>query len=96
MRTTRTEVTDPMLIVGERHLPTIPAEDETHHNGRRPDRSRQLRLPRPGHLVADLSQQPIKHRPVPGSLINVYERTAYKPRSGPAAEFWNPTQAAWR
>jgi hypothetical protein len=85
-----------MLIVGERHPRTIPAEHGTHHNGRRPDRSRQLRPPRPGHLVAGLSQEPIKHRPVPGGLINEYQRAAYKPRSGPAAEFWNPTQAAWR
>jgi transposase InsO family protein len=34
--TARTEVTDRMLIFGERHLRTILAEYETHYNGRRP------------------------------------------------------------
>ena len=89
--TARTEVTDPMLIFGPRHLRTILAGYEAHHNRRRPHRSRQLHPPRPGHLVAGLSQQRIKRRPVPGGLINEYERAAYKPRSTPVAEFWNPT-----
>ncbi len=44
--TTRTEVTDRMLIFGPRHLQAILAEYETHYNGRRPHRSRQLRPPR--------------------------------------------------
>jgi transposase InsO family protein len=74
--TARTEVTDRMLIFGERHLRTILAEYETHYNGRRPHRSRQLRPPRPDHPVADLSQERIKRRPVLGGLINEYERAA--------------------
>ena len=41
--TARTEVTDRMLIFGERHLRTILTEYESHYNGRRPHRSRQLR-----------------------------------------------------
>lgn len=45
----RTEVTDRMLIFGERHLRTVLAEYEAHCNGRRPDRSRQLRPLRPDH-----------------------------------------------
>jgi putative transposase len=45
--TARTEVTDQMLIFGERHLRTILAEYEGHYNGRRPHRSRQLRPPGP-------------------------------------------------
>jgi putative transposase len=52
------------------------AEYETHYNGRRPHRSRQLRPPRPDYPVADLSQQRIKRRPVLGGLINEYERAA--------------------
>ena len=80
-----------MLIFGERHLRTILAEYEGHYNGRRPHRSRHLRPPRPDHPVADLSQERIQRRPVLGGLINQYERAAYKRRSGPAAEFWNPT-----
>jgi putative transposase len=74
--TARTEVTDRMLIFGERHLRTILAEYETHYNGRRPHRSRHLRPPRPDHPVADISQEPIKRRPVLGGLINEYERAA--------------------
>src|SRR5215813_5235104 len=45
--TARTEVTDRMLIFGERHLRTILAEYEVHYNGRRPHRSRQLLPARP-------------------------------------------------
>jgi putative transposase len=52
--TARTEVTDRMLIFGERHLRTVLAQYEAHYNGRRPHRSRQLRPPRPDHPVADL------------------------------------------
>jgi transposase InsO family protein len=74
--TARPEVTDRMLIFGDRHLRLILAEYEAHCNGRRPHRSRQLRPPRPGHPVADLSQKRIQRRPVPGGLINEYERAA--------------------
>ena len=74
--TARTEVTDRMLIFGERHLRTILAEYEGHYNGRRPHRSRHLRPPRPDHPVADLSQERIQRRPVLGGLINEYERAA--------------------
>ena len=74
--TARTEVTDRMLIFGQRHLRTILAQYEAHYNGRRPHRIRQLRPPRPDHPVADLSQERIKRRPVLGGLINEYERAA--------------------
>ena len=74
--TARTEVTDRMLIFGERHLRSVLAEYARHYNGRRPHRSRGLRPPRPDHPVADLSQQRIKRRAVLGGLINEYERAA--------------------
>jgi putative transposase len=74
--TARTEVTDQMLIFGERHLRTILAQYAAHYNGRRPHRSRQLRPPRPDHPVADLSRKRIQRRPVLGGLINEYERAA--------------------
>jgi putative transposase len=74
--TARTEVTDRMLIFGERHLRTVLAAYAAHYNGRRPHRSRELRPPRPDHPVADLSQERIKRRPVLGGLINEYERAA--------------------
>jgi putative transposase len=38
--TARTEVTDQMLIFGQRHLRTILAQYAAHYNGRRPHRSR--------------------------------------------------------
>ena len=74
--TARTEITDRMLIFGERHLRTILAQYEGHYNGRRPHRGRQLRPPRPDHRVADLSRKRIKRLPVLGGLINEYERAA--------------------
>jgi putative transposase len=74
--TARKEVTDRMLIFGERHLRTILAQYEAHYNGRRPHRSRQLCPPRPDHPVADLSRKRIQRRPVLGGLINEYERAA--------------------
>ncbi|WP_050796103.1 integrase core domain-containing protein [Parafrankia sp. EUN1f] len=74
--TVRTEVTDRMLIFGERHLRTALAEYAAHYNGRRPHRGRDLQPPRPDHPVAVLSQERIKRRSVLGGLINEYERAA--------------------
>jgi putative transposase len=74
--TARTEVTDRMLIFGQRHLRAILAEFEAHYNGRRPHRSCQLQPPRPDHTVADLSKKRINRQPVLGGLINEYERAA--------------------
>ena len=74
--TARTEVTDRMLIFGQRHLRLVLAQYEAHYNGRRPHRSRHLHPPRPDHPAADLSQKRIKRRPVLGGLINEYERAA--------------------
>ena len=76
MVTARTEVTDRMLIFGQRHLRTILAEFEAHYNGRRPHRSGQLRPPPPDHPAAYLSKKRINRRPVLGGLINEYERAA--------------------
>jgi len=74
--TARTEVTDRMLIFGQRHLRSILAQYVAHYNGRRPHRSRQLHPPRPDHPPADLSQERVKRRPVLGGLVNEYERAA--------------------
>jgi putative transposase len=74
--TARTEITDRMLIFGQRHLRTILAQYAAHYNGRRPHRSRQLRPPRPDHPVAELSRERIQRRPVLGGLINEYQRAA--------------------
>jgi putative transposase len=74
--TARTEVTDRMLVFGERHLRRVLVQYEAHYNGRRPHRSRQLHPPVPDHPVADLSQVRIKRQPVLGGLLNEYERAA--------------------
>jgi putative transposase len=74
--TARTELTDRMLIFGERHLRAVLAGYEAHYNGRRPHRSRQLCPPRPDHPIADLSKERIKRRSVLGGLISEYERAA--------------------
>jgi hypothetical protein len=74
--TARTEITDRMLIFGERHLRTILAEYEAHYNGRRPHRSRQLQPPRPNCPAANVSHERIKRRHVLGGLISEYERAA--------------------
>ena len=59
--TARTEVTDRMLIFGERHLWSVPAGYKTHYNGRRPPPQPPAR---PGHPEAVL-QERIKRRPSP-------------------------------
>jgi transposase InsO family protein len=74
--TARAEVTDRMLIFGQRHLRVILAQYEAHYNGRRPHRGRQLRPPRPDYPAADLSQERIQRRPVIGGLVDEYERAA--------------------
>jgi putative transposase len=74
--TARTELTDRILIFGERHLRTVLAEYGAHYNGRRPHRAQRLLPPRADHLGPDLDQQRIRRRPVLGGLINEYERAA--------------------
>src|SRR3954466_99106 len=68
--TARTEITDRMLIFGERHLRSVMAEYARHYNGRRPHRALQLQPPRPDHPIADLSRERVKRRPVLGGLLN--------------------------
>jgi len=74
--TARTELTDRILIFGERHLRTVLAEYGAHYNGRRPHRAQRLLPPRPDHPTPDLDQQRIRRRPILGGLINEYERAA--------------------
>jgi putative transposase len=54
--TARTEITDQILIFGERHLRSIMAEYQAHYNRRRPHCSRQLRPP---------PARPARRRPLP-------------------------------
>jgi transposase InsO family protein len=74
--TVRTELTDRILIFGERHLQTVLAEYSTHYNGRRPHRALRLLPPRPDHPTSNLAHRRIKRRSVVGGLLNEYECTA--------------------
>jgi putative transposase len=73
--TARTELTDRIMIFGERHLRTVLAEYSTHYNGRRPYRALLL-PPRPDHPTSALAHRRIKRRSVLGGLLNEYERAA--------------------
>jgi putative transposase len=73
--TARQEVTDRILIFGERHLRTILNEYATHYNGRRPHRSLQLHPPGPITL-SPTSPSRDQTLPVLGGLISEYERAA--------------------
>ena len=79
----RTEVTDRMLIFGERHLRIVLAEYEAHYNGRRPHRSRELHPPRARSPcrgpVSETHPAPARprrpHQRVPASRIEPHVRT---------------------
>jgi putative transposase len=74
--TARTELTDRMLIFGERHLRRVLAEYALHYNGHRPHRAWQLRPPRPDHPVPALPARRISRRAVLGGLLNEHEPAA--------------------
>jgi hypothetical protein len=74
--TVRTELTDRMLIFGERHLRRVLAEYAAHYNMQRPHRALQLRPPRPESPVPEPVYGRIRRRPVLGGLINQYEPAA--------------------
>jgi putative transposase len=74
--TARTELTDRMLIFGERHLRHVLNEYARHYNGCRPHRALQLQPPRSNRPVVDLTKERIKRRPILGGLINEYQRAA--------------------
>jgi putative transposase len=74
--TARAELTDRILIFGERHLRTVLAQFGAHYNGRRPHRALHLQPPRSDIPAPNLDYQRIRRRPVLGGLINEYERAA--------------------
>jgi transposase InsO family protein len=77
VRTLRSELTDRMLIFGQRHLRHVLTEYVQHYNHRRPHRALDLSPPRPPATVVDLDEQRrIRRRPILGGLINEYERAA--------------------
>jgi putative transposase len=74
--TARTEVTDQMLIFGERHLRSVLAEYSAHYNTGRPHRALQLRPPRPRSPASEPVHGTIRRRAVLGGLINEYQTAA--------------------
>lgn len=80
VRTVRAEVTDRLLITGQRHLRAVLDEYAAHYNLHRPHRARNLRPPDGSNVttaaVADLATARIRRRTVLGGLIHEYERAA--------------------
>src|SRR5689334_10703086 len=74
--TIRSELTDRMLIFGERHLRRVLAAYAAHYNGRRPHRSLDVRPPRPDGPVSEPFRGRIRRRTILGGLVNEYEAAA--------------------
>ncbi|MFC0105785.1 integrase core domain-containing protein [Kibdelosporangium aridum] len=74
--TVRREITDRLLITGERHLKIVLARYVTHYNTRRPHQALHLTPPRPDHPIAHASPTQIHRRHILGGLINEYEPKA--------------------
>ena len=70
------ELTDRMLIFGERHLRSVLAQYSAHYNRQRSHRALQLRPPRPQAPVPKPVHGKIRRHPILGGLINQYESAA--------------------
>ncbi|MDA8316181.1 MAG: transposase [Actinomycetota bacterium] len=75
MRTVRSECTDRLLILNERHLGRVLVRYVRHYDGHRPHRALKLRPPDP--LTARIPSTPaalasIRRREILGALINEY------------------------
>jgi transposase InsO family protein len=74
--TIRTELTDRMLILGERHLRKVLAEYTAHYNHHRPHQALHRQPPRPASPVPGAVSTRISRRSILGGLINEYEAAA--------------------
>jgi putative transposase len=76
--TVRSEVTDRMLIVGQRHLRAVLNEYVAHYNQHRPHRARNLSPPFSpvSPPVAEPGKQTIQRRRILGGLISEYHQAA--------------------
>jgi len=74
--TARTELTDWMLIFGERQLRHVLTVYARHYNGQRPHRRRQLRPPRPDQPIPARPARRIRCRAVLGGLLHEYQPAA--------------------
>jgi len=62
--TARTELTDRILIFGERHLQAVLARYSAHYNHRRPHRALRLLPPHTDQPAPDVSQRQIRRRQI--------------------------------
>ena len=76
VRTIRAELTDRMLIFGQRHLRRILAEYVSHYNEQRPHRGQGLRPPSPRQPAPTDAHAPVIRSPILGGLINEYHAAA--------------------
>ena len=74
--TARTEITDRMLIFGERHLCSVLAEYEAPLQRTTTPPQPPAPPTRPAHPAADLTQERIRRRAILGNLTNEYEPAA--------------------
>jgi hypothetical protein len=72
--TARTELTDRMLIFGERHLRRVLAEYSAHYNTQRPHRALRLHPPRPESPTSESDHGRIRRRPAASSTSTGLQR----------------------
>ncbi len=76
VRTVRAELTDRMLIFGQRHLRHVLAEYVCRYNQQRPHRGQNLRPPSPVRPAPTAAPSEIVRHPILGGLINEYHLAA--------------------
>jgi putative transposase len=76
VRTVRAELTDRMLIFGQRHLRRVLDEYVSHYNQQRPHRGRDLQPPSPIRPAPTNPTAPVVRHPILGGLINEYHLAA--------------------
>ena len=74
--TIRTELTDRLLVFGERHLRHVLTAYAPHYNGQRPHRSRQVHPPRPDSPIPIQPDRRMTRRTILGGLLNEYQPAA--------------------
>jgi putative transposase len=76
VRTVRSELTDRLLIFGQRHLTTVLTEYVEHYNTQRPHRGQRLSAPLPQALPTAPTVDAVYRRAVLGGLISEYHHAA--------------------
>jgi putative transposase len=76
VRTVRAELTDRMLIFGQRHLRRVLKEYVAHYNQQRPHRGRELRPPSPTQPPPTDPTSAVLRLPILGGLVDEYHRAA--------------------